>query len=135
MPISADVSRGFRSTPRPFNTVLPCSSNLFLYGLRIFLSRIFSDHRSRLLLVIFVVLSLLGSSLLFSSQVWYVYLLLPLFTFSCSGFHGSLVVIVCLLLYSHNHAYFLWAQSFFWSKHRGKARYGVLVKTNRRGIW
>ena len=28
---------------------------------------------------------------------WYVFLLLPLFTFTCSGVHGSLVVVVCPL--------------------------------------
>ena len=54
---------------------------------RIFLSRNFSNHRSRLLLVVSVVLS----RFLFSSLVWYVFLLLPLFTFSYSGFRGSLV--------------------------------------------
>ena len=37
---------------------------------QIFLSRNFSDHRSRLLLVVSIVLSLLGSCLLFSSLVW-----------------------------------------------------------------
>ena len=63
---------------------------------RIFHPRNFSDYRSRLLLVVSVVLSRLGSSLLFSSLVWYVALLLPMFTFSCFGFHGSLVVIACL---------------------------------------
>ena len=57
---------------------------------RIFLPRNFSDHCSRLLLVVFVVLSRLGLRLLFSFLVWYVFLLLPLFTFSCSGFRGSL---------------------------------------------
>ena len=88
MSISANVSSVFRST-------------LFFKPLslwsRIFLPRNFSDHRSRLLLVVSVVLSCLGSSLLFSSLVWYVFLLLPLFTFSCSGFHGFPMVIVCLL--------------------------------------
>ena len=29
------------------------------------------------------------------SLIWYVFLLLPLFTFTCSGVRGSLVVIVC----------------------------------------
>ena len=60
---------------------------------RIFLSRNFSDHRSRLLMVVSVILS----RFLFSSLVWYVLLLFPLFTFSCSGFRGSLMVIICLL--------------------------------------
>ena len=35
---------------------------------------------------------------MFLSLVWYIFLLLPLFTFSCSGFHGSLVVVVCPFL-------------------------------------
>ena len=42
-----------------------------------------------------IVLSLLELFLLFLSLVWYVFLLLPLFTFTCSGFCGSLVVVVC----------------------------------------
>ena len=122
--------------PRPFRPTLPMCSEapprlfepypfffktFFLCGSRIFLSPVFSDHHSRLFLVIFVVLSRLGSSLLLSSLVWYVFLLLPLFTFSCSGFRGSLKVTVCLLLYLLNHAYFLWAQLFFSFAHRGKA--------------
>ena len=36
MPISVDVSNVFRSTPLLFQTVFPCSSNLFLYGLGFF---------------------------------------------------------------------------------------------------
>ena len=48
-------------------------------------------------LVVSIVLSRLGLSLLFSFLVWYVFLLLPLFSFSCSRFYGSLVVIVCFL--------------------------------------
>ena len=32
---------------------------------------------------------------MFLSLVWYVFILLPLFTFTCYGVHGSLVVIVC----------------------------------------
>ena len=67
---------------------------LFMW-FQIFLSRTFSDHRLRLLLVVFVILSRLGLSLSFSSLFWYVFFS-PLFTFNCSGFRGSLVVIVCL---------------------------------------
>ena len=79
----------------------------------IFLSRVFSYHGSRLFLVIAFILSRLRLSLLCSSLAWYVFLLLPLFTFSCSGSSGSLVVTVCPLLYSLNHANFFWSQSFF----------------------
>ena len=111
----------FLEVPNCYLNHIPLFFKPFSLWSQIFLSRIFSDHRSRLILVVSVVLSCLGSSLLFSSLVWYIFILLPLFTFSCSGFRGSLVVIVCLLLYSPNHAYFLWAQSFFWSAHRGKA--------------
>ena len=50
-----------------------------------------------MLLVVSIILSRLGSSLLFPFLVWYVFLLLPLFAFSCSRFCGSLVVIVCFL--------------------------------------
>ena len=32
---------------------------------------------------------------MFLSLVWCVFLLLPLFTFTCFGVHGSLVVVVC----------------------------------------
>ena len=32
---------------------------------------------------------------MFLSLVWYVFLLLPLFIFTCSGVRGSLVVVVC----------------------------------------
>ena len=32
---------------------------------------------------------------MFISLVWYVFLLLPLFTFTCSGVRGSLLVVVC----------------------------------------
>ena len=75
----------------------------------IFLSRNFFDHRSRLLLVVSVVLSRLGSSLLFSSLVWYAFLLLPLFTFSCSGFRGSLVVDAFLVPPFFFFFFYLWS--------------------------
>ena len=66
---------------------------------------------------------------MFLSLVWYVFLLLPLFTCTWSGVRGSLVVVVCpffptflarnfiflsfvrLPFHLPNHAYFLWAQS------------------------
>ena len=45
--------------------------------------------------MIYIVLSRLGLLLVSLSLVWYVFLLLPLFTFTCSRVRGSLVVIVC----------------------------------------
>ena len=82
----------FLKAPHDYLNRIPLFFKPLSLWSRIFLSRNFFDHRSRLLLVVSVVLSHLGSSLLFSSLVWYVFLLLPLFTFSCSGFRGSLVV-------------------------------------------
>ena len=45
--------------------------------------------------MISIVLSSLELFLVSLSLVWYVFFLLPLFTFTCSGVHGSLVVVVC----------------------------------------
>ena len=102
---------GFSRFLRPFQLTFPVfleAPHDYLYRIPMFFkplslwswisfSRHLSDHHSRLLLVVSVGLSHLGSSLLLSSLVWYVFLLLPLFTFSCSRFRGSLVVIVCLI--------------------------------------
>ena len=87
----------FLDAPHGYFNRIPLFLNPLSLWSQIFLPRNFSNHHSRLLLVVFVVLSRLGSSLLFSSLVWCVFLLLPLFTFSCSEFCGSLLVIVCLL--------------------------------------
>ena len=45
--------------------------------------------------MIYIVLSRLQYFLVFLSLVWYVFLLLPLFIFTCSRVRGSLVVVVC----------------------------------------
>ena len=45
--------------------------------------------------MISIILSRLEYFLVFLSLVWYVFLLLPLFIFTCAGVHGSLVVVVC----------------------------------------
>ena len=42
-----------------------------------------------------IILSRLELFLIFLSLVWYVFLLLPLFTFTCSRVRGSLMVVVC----------------------------------------
>ena len=55
----------------------------------------FPDYRVGLFWVISIVLSRLELFLVFRSLVWYVFLLPPLFTFTCSGVRGSLVVVVC----------------------------------------
>ena len=94
---------GFSQFSHPFRLTFPVfleAPHDYLYHIPLFfkplspwsqisLSRNFSDYRSRLLLVVSIGLSRLGSSLLLSSLVWYVFLLLPLFTFSFSGFRGS----------------------------------------------
>ena len=64
--------------------------------------------------MISIVLSRLELFLASFSLVWYVFLLLPLFTFACSGVRGSLVVVVCpffptffakILLFYHSSAF------------------------------
>ena len=104
MMASLRISRPFRlkfpvflEAPHDYLNRIPLFFKPLSPWSQIFHPRNFSNHCSRLLLVVSVVLSRLGSSLLFSSLVWYVVLFLPLFTFSCSGFCGSLVVIACLL--------------------------------------
>ena len=72
----------------------PCSSNLFLCGLGFFFSN-FPYYHVGLFWVVSIVLSRLELFLVFLSLIWYIFLLLPLFTFICSGVRGSLEVVVC----------------------------------------
>ena len=55
----------------------------------------FPDYRVGLFWVVSIILSRLKLFLMFLSLVWYIFLLLPLFTFTCSGVRGPLVVVVC----------------------------------------
>ena len=105
-----EVSSAFRSVSRLLESYSSCSLVLLIsfplsqfppffkplsLWSRIFFFSNFPDYHVGLFWVVSIVLSHLELFLVFLSLVWYVFLLLPLFTFSCSRFRGSLVVVVC----------------------------------------